>query len=138
SHEPYLANTLRFAIATIGYQELVRGSAAGLASLAVTGKETAAAELIQQGAPTRDPARAAIVLALGTIALRNTPLMLKVLQQQGMLDPGTDLLREAFDMLEEDFEEERFFATVRRTFWQSPAGSPQRTVCEALIQKLEF
>ena len=39
SHEPYLANTLRFAIATIGYQELVRGSAAGLASLAVTGRE---------------------------------------------------------------------------------------------------
>ena len=50
SHEPYLANTLRFAIATIGYQELVRGSAAGLASLAVTGREAAAAELIRQGA----------------------------------------------------------------------------------------
>jgi HEAT repeat protein len=138
SHEPYLANTLRFAIATIGYQELVRGSAAGLASLAVAGREAAAAELIQQGAPTRDPARAAIVLAIGTIALRNTPLMLKVLQQEGTLEPGSDLLHEAFDMLEEDFEEERFFAAVRRTYWQSQPGSPERKVCETLIRKLEF
>ena len=138
SHQPYLANTLRFAIATIGYQELVRGSAAGLASLAVSGREAAAAELIRQGAPTRDPARAAIVLAIGTIALRNTPLMLKVLQGDGMLEPGSELLREAFDMLEEDFEEERFFVTVRKSYWQAPAGSPARTVYETLIRKLEF
>ena len=41
-------------------------------------------------------------------------------------------------MLEEDFEEERFFATVRRTYWQSPAGSPARTVADTLIRKLEF
>jgi HEAT repeat protein len=138
SHEPYLANTLRFAIANIGYQELVRGSAAGLASLAVSGREPAAAELIRQGAPTRDPARASIVLNLGTIALRNTPSMLKVLQGEGMLEPGSDLLREAFDMLEEDFEEERFFVSVRRAYWQAAAGSPARTVCETLIRKLEF
>ncbi len=41
-------------------------------------------------------------------------------------------------MLEEDFEEERFFVTVRRAYWQAPAGSPARTVCETLIRKLEF
>jgi HEAT repeat protein len=138
SHQSYLIDTLRFAIGTVGYQELVRGSATGLASLAASGREAAAAELISQGAPTRDPARAAIVLALGTIALRNTPLMLKVLQGEGMLEPGSDLLREAFDMLEEDFEEERFFVTVRKSYWQAPAGSPARTVYETLIRKLEF
>ena len=49
-----------------------------------------------------------------------------------------ELLREAFDMLEEDFEEERFFATVRRTYWQAAAGSPERTVADTLIRKLEF
>jgi len=64
--------------------------------------------------------------------------MLKVLQAPGMLEPGADMLREAFDMLEEDFEEERFFVTVRRAYWQEPAGSPARAVCEALIRKLEF
>jgi HEAT repeat protein len=138
SHQPYLGDTLRFAIATIGFQSLVRGSAAGLASLAVAGRDAAAAELIRQGAPTRDPARAAIVLAVGTVALRNTPVMLKVLQGDGMREPGSDLLREAFDMLEEDYEEERFFVAVRRAYWQAPAGSPARLVCETLIRKLEF
>ena len=88
SHQTYLGDTLRFAVATIGFQELLRGSASGLASLAASGRDAAAAELIRQGGPTRDPARAAIVLALGTVALRNTPLMLKVLQGEGMLEPG--------------------------------------------------
>jgi len=138
SHQAYLTETLKFSIATIGFQELLRASASGLASLAQSGREAAAVELIQQGAPTRDPARAAIVLALGTVALRNTPVMLKVLQSPGMLDNGVALLREAFDMLEEDFEEERFFVAVRRAYWQAPAGSPARAVCEALIRQLEF
>ena len=138
SHQAYLAQTLKFAVGTIGFQELLRASAAALASLAESGHEAAAVELIQQGAPTSDPARAAIVLSLGTVALRNTPVMLKVLQAPGMLEPGADMLREAFDMLEEDFEEERFFVTVRRAYWQAPAGSPARAVCEALIRKLEF
>jgi len=138
SHQAYLADTLKFSIATVGFQELLRASASGLASLAQSGHDAAVVELIQQGAPTRDPARAAIVLSLGTVALRNTPVMLKVLQAPGMLDPGVDMLREAFDMLEEDFEEERFFVTVRRAYWQAAAGSPARAVCEALIRKLEF
>jgi HEAT repeat protein len=138
SHQSYLGETLRFGIATIGFQELVRGSAAGLAALAVSGRDAAAAELIRQGGPTRDPARAAIVLAVGTVALRNTPTMLTVLQGEGMLEPGSELLREAFDMLEEDFEEERFFAAVRRAYWQAPAGSAARAVCETLIRKLEL
>ncbi|HEX2456497.1 MAG TPA: hypothetical protein VHI99_22555 [Vicinamibacterales bacterium] len=138
SHQRYLSETLRFGIATVGFQELVRASASSLGALAVSGREDAAADLIQQGAPTRDPARAAITLAIGTIALRNTPLILKVLERPGMLEPGTDLLREAFDMLEEDFEEERFFVTVRRAYWQAPEGSPARKVAEALIRGLDF
>ena len=97
--------------------------------LAVAGREEAAAELIKQGAPTRDPVRAPIALALGTVALRNTPVILKLLEKEPLREPAIELLREAFDMLEEDFDEERFFATVRRAYWQAPAGSPARTVC---------
>ena len=41
-------------------------------------------------------------------------------------------------MLEEDYEEERFFATVRRAYWQAPVGSPERKLADALIQALEF
>jgi hypothetical protein len=121
-----------------GHQNLLRSSANALAALAASGRESAAVELITQGAPTRDPARAAIALAVGAIALRNAPVLLKVLERDGMLDPAIELLREAFDMLEEDFEEERFFVTVRRAYWQSLAGSRARNVAESLVQRLEF
>ena len=49
-----------------------------------------------------------------------------------------ELLRDAFDMLSEDFEEERFYVEVRRAYWAARRriGAPQ--VTEALIQKLEF
>jgi hypothetical protein len=55
------------------------------------------------------------------------------------LDPRSILLvAEGFDMLEEDLEEERFFAAVRRTYWSAADGSPLRTLCEQLITKLDF
>lgn len=138
SHQPYIVQSLRFSIAKIGFQSLLRSSASALAVLAVAGREDALAELINQSAGTEDPVRAPLVLAVGTVALRNTPLLLKVLENESLRSPAVDLLREAFDMLEEDFEEERFFASVRRTYWQSAAGSAPRAVADTLIRKLEF
>lgn len=138
SHQGYLTDTLKFGIQQPGFQELLRGSASGLAALAVHGNEDALHTLIELGAPARDPARAAIALSIGTVALRNTPLTLKVLERQSRQDAALELLREAFDMLEEDFVEERFFATVRRGYWQAAPGSPARALAEALIRKLEF
>jgi hypothetical protein len=138
SHQGYLVSSLRFSIETPGFQELLRASAHGLAALAVNGNKEAVATLIDVGAPTRDPARAAIALAIGTVALRNTPLMLETLQAPGRLDPAAELMREAFDMLEEDFEEERFFAGVRRAYWQAAEQSAERKTALALIQRLEF
>jgi HEAT repeat protein len=138
SHQAYIARSLQFSIATIGYQDLLRSSANALEALAVSGREPALVELIAQGAPTRDPARAAIALAVGTVALRNTAVLLKVFEREGTIESAIELLREAFDMLEEDYEEERFFVTVRRAYWQAPPGSPARKVAEALVLKLEF
>jgi HEAT repeat protein len=138
SHQGYLTKSLAFAISTAGYQELLRASAAGLAALGVAGNKEAVATLIEQGAPTRDPARAAVALALGTVALRNTAVLLDVLQDPALVAPATELLREAFDMLEEDFEEERFFVAVRAAYWQAAEGSPARKTAQALIQGLEF
>jgi len=138
SHQPYIVDSLRFAIANLGFQSLLRSSASALSVLAVAGREDAAAELIAQGAPTRDPMRAPMALALGTVALRNAPIILKLLERETLRDPAIELLREAFDMLEEDFDEERFFAIVRRAYWQAPAGSPARIVADTLIRKLEF
>jgi len=138
SHVGYLLDTFKFALANPGYQELLRATTSGLAAVAVAGNQEAASALFERGGPTRDPERAAIALALGTIALRNTPVTMKVLEQQAQLDPAIDLLREAFDMLEEDLEEEQFFVTVRRAYWAAAAGSPARKVAAALIQRLEF
>lgn len=138
SHQNYLEETLRFAIANPGFQDLLRAAASGLAAIAIAGSDEAFATLVQQGAPARDPARSPVALALGAVALRNTPLVLKALEGATDPQPALLLLRDAFDMLEEDFEEERFFVTVRRGYWQAAEGSPARKVAAALIQTLEF
>ena len=41
-------------------------------------------------------------------------------------------------MLEEDFDKERFFALVRRTYWESAEGSANRQLMQTLIGKLDF
>jgi HEAT repeat protein len=138
SHEKFVTDTLHFALANIGFQDLARASARALGAIAVSGRESAAVALLDAGIPARDPGRAPIALALGTVALRNTPLIVKLFGARADLRDAALLLRDAFDVLEEDFEEERFFATVRRTYWQAPEGSPQRKVADSLLQVLEF
>ena len=41
-------------------------------------------------------------------------------------------------MLEEDLDEERFYAAVRRGYWAAPENAPARKIAEALFQTLEF
>ena len=147
SHENYLIQTLRFADTNPGFQELLRGTASGLGALGVAGHDDVISPLLQVGIPSRDPVRAPIALALATIALRNTPVMLTFLEKNRA--PGSDrpiyeergvlnLLAEGFDMLEEDFDKERFFALVRRTYWQSADGSVARALMQRLIGELAF
>lgn len=138
SHEGFLVQTLSFADQNVGFQELLRGAAAGLGALGVGGRESAAKALFEIGIPSRDPARAPIALALATIALRNTPLMLAALKVSAAQADTLALLAEGFDMLEEDLDKERFFALVRRTYWESPEGSPDRQLMQTLIGKLDF
>ena len=137
-HQKYVVDTMRFAAKQIGFQDLLRASSRALAVLAVSGRADAATALIDAGIPARDPARSPIALALGTIALRNTPLAVKLLGARQDTRAAALLLLDAFDMLEEDYEEERFYATVRRSYWQAPVGSTDRKVADALIQVLEF
>jgi HEAT repeat protein len=138
SHQRYIEETLRFAIQNPGFQDLLRSAANGLAALASHGNAPALTTLLDAGIPSLDPARAPIALAVGTVAIRNTVVLVGVLEKRTDVDQAVLLLREAFDMLEEDFEEERFFVTMRRTYWEAAPGSPTRRTAEALIQKLEF
>ena len=140
SHQNYLIETLKFADRNLGFQELLRGAATGLGALAVSGGHDQAVDaLLEVGIPSQDDStRAPVSLALGTVALRNTPLMLSILGKHPDRDRAIELVAEGFDMLEEDLAKETFFAATRRTYWDSPAGSPTRGLMETLIGKLNF
>lgn len=138
AHERYAAETLRFADTVPGYQDLLRGAAGALGVLGVAGRSSAVDVLLAVGIPSRDPTRAPVALALATVALRATPVMLGVLASHP--DPAAPLalVAEGFDMLEEDLEKERFFAFVRRSYWSAADGSPTRALMQTLIDRLDF
>ena len=138
SHENFTVETLKFTDTNPGFQELLRSSASGLAALGVSGRATAVEALFSVGIPSQDPTRAPVALAVGTVALRNSSLMLSVLASHPRRDEALLLLAEGFDMLEEDLEKERFFAFVRRSYWESAEGSPARTLFQTVIGKLDF
>ena len=138
SHQGYLVEALKFSAKSAGFQELLRSAAAGLGALAVAGHPEAAESLIAIGLPSNDSTRAPVALALATVALRNTPLMMAMLEKHGDRENAIALLAEGFDMLEEDLDKERFFAFARRTYWESPESSPRRAMIQALIGKLDF
>jgi HEAT repeat protein len=138
SHQSYLVDTLKFSDQNAGFQELLRGAAAGLGALAVAGHAEAARALVDLGVPSKDPTRAPVSLALATVALRNTPLTLTMFEQSADRSQAIALVAEGFDMLEEDLDKERFFAFARRTYWESPDKSPRRALMQTLIDKLDF
>jgi HEAT repeat protein len=138
SHEPYLVDTLKFADRNPGFQDLLRAAAAGLGALGLWGRTTAVDALFEVGIPARDPARSPIALALAMIAMRNTALMMPLLEKHQARDEAITLLSEGFEMLEEDFEKERFFAFARRTFWAAPEAAPTRDLMQTLIGRLDF
>ncbi len=138
SHVGYLVDALKFSDKNEGFQELLRGAASGLGALAVSGRTDAAKALVEIGVPSKDSTRAPVALALATVALRNTPLTMTLLEQLKDRDGALSLMAEGFDMLEEDLAKERFFTLVRRTYWESPATSPRRALMQTLIGKLDF
>ncbi|MGH9198627.1 MAG: hypothetical protein ACRD1T_23200, partial [Acidimicrobiia bacterium] len=138
SHVNYLVKTLQFSEDNIGYQELLRSTTFALAAVASAGHPEASSALFDVGIPSQDPARAPIALAVATAALRNPIDLLAFLESRPDLEECGLLLRDGFDMLEEHYDEERFFVAVRRAHWQAPAGSARRKIAEALIQRLDF
>jgi HEAT repeat protein len=138
SHQHFLVETLAFADKNAGFQDLLRNAAAGLTALALAGHREASDALFEIGIPSKDPTRAPVALGVGTIALRNTPLMLSLLEHHPQRGDAIALVAEGFDMLEEDLDKERFFASVRRGYWTSADGSPGRALAQTLIGKLDF
>jgi HEAT repeat protein len=139
THEGFIAETLAFADKNPGFQELLRGAAAGLGALAVAGHAESLNTLFRIGIPATDDAtRAPVALAVGAVALRNTPLILSWLEKAPNRPAAIALLAEGIEMLEEDLDKERFFALTRRLYWDATEGSPTRALAQTLIGKLDF
>jgi len=137
-HRAYLLKILAFADKVPGYQELLRGAATGLAALAEAGDREALSGLIDAGIPAQDTVRAPIALALASVAVKSPAAILAGLDARPDRSGAVELLRDGFDMLEEDFAEEAFYVTIRRAYWAAAEGSPTRATAQAIIQKLEF
>lgn len=135
----YLIRTLDFTARNAGNQPLLRGTVHALGMLAQREDAQAFGALIGAGvATTAEPVRAPLALEVGTVALRKPAFLLRDFESRTDLDGAIELLRDAFDMLSEDFEKEMFFVEVRKAYWSASAGSAAKRVAEALIQKLEF
>jgi HEAT repeat protein len=138
SHRGFLARTLTFSDRNPGFQDLLRAAASGLGALAVQGDVEAGRTLFEVGVPSADPTRAPVALALAGFAVRRPAALLERLAERHDRQEALLLLREGFDMLEEDFAEEQFFVAVRKAYFAAPDGSPQKPMIQALINTLEF
>ncbi|MCC6162863.1 MAG: HEAT repeat domain-containing protein [Acidobacteria bacterium] len=136
-HARFVRESLAFAVQNLGYQELARASATALADLAAIGRSEALPALFELGMTANDPVRAPIALATGQAVMRDPKALLGLVPSLPRRD-ATLLLRDAFDMLEEDYAEERFFAIVRRQYWASAPDAPTRDAAQVLITALEF
>jgi HEAT repeat protein len=137
-HRGFLARTLTFTDRNPGFQELLRGAASGLGTLAAAGDVEAGRTLFEVGIPSADPTRAPVALALAGFAVRQPAGFLERLAERQDQKDALLLLREGFDMLEEDFAEEQFFVAVRKVYFAAAENSPQRPLVQALINTLEF
>ena len=137
-HATFVAESLRFAAATGDRPDLLRSAASGLGALASSGDTDALQVLFDVGVGAPEAARVPIALVLGTLAMRHPTVVLAYLETRIDLEAMALLLRDAFDMLDEDLEEERFFMTARTAYWAAPERSPARAVTTELIAVLEF
>lgn len=134
----FLSDTLKFSAASGAYQPLLRGTVHGLGMLAQAGHAAAFDALVDAGVSASATARPPIALGVGTIVLRDPAMLLAAIDRRASVAPLAELLRDAFDMLAEDFEEERFGMELRRVLWSAPEGSPRRRAAAELAGILEF
>ncbi len=138
AHKAFIEESLAFASRVENEQPRLRGAVHALGMLAVRGHDDALAALLAAGPAAGPAAQPPIALGVGLIALRKPDVVLRVLAREAAGDASLLLVRDAFEMLDEDFEEERFFAAARQAYWAGSADSAERRVAEALIRVLEF
>ena len=138
--QPYIASILQFGATTGTDRDRLRSAAAAAAALAQGGRSDALDALFTAGAGTSadDPARAPIALAIGAVALRRPEALLAALAARDDLDAALVLVRDAFDMLNEDLAEERFYVALRSAYAVPAAGAARRDIAARAVSILEF
>jgi hypothetical protein len=118
---------------------VTRAAATALAAIARSSHEPALAALLTLADQTSGRVRNEVAAAFASAALRQPEAMLKWIDaSDDRRAAGTDLLRAGFELLEEDYAEEQFYAAVRAAYWAAPESSPTRTIAASLIDRLEF
>ena len=85
-----------------------------------------------------DPLRAPVALALARLAVAEPLALLALVEERQDRDPVLQLLRDGFNLLEDDFREEQFFVAVRKAYFTEPEGSARRPLIQSVINGLEF
>ena len=122
-----------------GRSGTVGGAIDALEAVAQNRNEAALSALVAL-APKEGPRRERIAVSFSSVALRQPDW---VVDWIGAKDASTresliTMLKDGFDSLEEDFDEEQFFAAVRAGYWRAADASAGRSLAAMLIQKLEF
>lgn len=114
-------------------------SAQLLALLAERGDDRATALLVEAGVAGARDLRDHAAVALGIFALRAPEVLLAWMAAHPEQQGGTlALVKDGFELLEEDVAEEAFYASVRASYWKAADGSPVRASAAALIDGLDF
>jgi hypothetical protein len=122
-----------------GRPSTIRGALDALEAVAQNRNQAALTALITL-AMKHSALRERVAVSVASVALRQPDW---VVEQIGAADPSTretviGMLKDGFDSLDEDFNEEQFFAAVRAGYWRAADGSEDRSLAATLIQSLEF
>lgn len=134
----FVLETLRFAATSDQHLPLLRGAVHATGVLALAGQREAFTALVDTALSSKDAARDAITLGVGTVMLGEPALALELFETRQRSQALVSLFRDAFDMLSEDFDEERFAIIVRRVPDSAPDAAAKRQAAASLLDALEF
>ncbi|MBM63325.1 MAG: hypothetical protein CL484_10295 [Acidobacteria bacterium] len=137
-HMRFMTESLSYAVSAGDQLGLVSASAAGLGVVASKGDADAIDGLIDVAIEAPVAARERIAIVLASLAMRQPSVLLAYLEMRADLEAAILVVRDGFDILDEDLAEERFFMTARASFWANPEGSRARSVAGRVIELLEF
>jgi HEAT repeat protein len=116
----------------------VRGSIDALEAVAQNRTEAALAALLTLA--QKSELRERVAVAFSSVALRQPDWVVERIAaaDEATRETAIGMLKDGFDSLEEDFDEEQFFAAVRAGYWRAAEGASARTLAATLIERLEF